>query len=184
MVLYLCMLCGCQNNAVKNGHVPDNKIDSQKVQSGKLNQWTVLVNSDTMVQRIRFGVFCHLCTKHCATMFQYNMVGNANTLLADYTDSYLKKPEMEFNTPIHNDKKMKIAEGIVQHIPHRYVADTSRYAKFGCPDCLDQCGIYFEIQRERSISRYLMDYYGEDNNPDLNAFVKYLLVAIEKLKQP
>ena len=46
----------------------------------------LLATPDTTPDYILFGIFCGECNHDCATMFQYNMIGNANTLLVDNTE--------------------------------------------------------------------------------------------------
>jgi hypothetical protein len=134
---------------------------------------------------IIFGIYCGMCKEHCATMFQYNMMGNAYTLLADYTDSYFKnKGDIKFATSINDRAKIKIAESIVDSIPKRLINSAETYQIFGTPDQTDGCGIYFEFEQDFTISKkFKIDAQTSNLKGDIKDFANFLVKEIRQLKK-
>ncbi len=146
---------------------------------------TIKVNN-TYLDQIIFGIYCGECNKNCATMYCYNMMGNANTLFVDYTDSYFRSNgEINFATQITDRNKFKLASDIVAHIPKYLLTTNKKSEKFGCPDCSDGCGIYFEIlqDRNRIIKKFYIDTDTSQLTGDVKTFSTYLRTTIHKMKK-
>jgi hypothetical protein len=141
------------------------------------------------VEKVVFGIFCGECANNCAIMYSYHMGGNANMFWADYTDSYFKKgvDKMSFKTQVTDLEKYALASDIVKHIPKSLILSNKTTQKFGCPDCTDGCGIYFEITQynentyKRATKRFYIDYSTSELNGEIKEFVEYLKIAIGKL---
>ena len=143
-----------------------------------------VVKNNTKIRRIIFGIYHGECGNHCATMFEYNMMGNVNTLLADYTDSYFKNHgEINFETIINDNRKSLLASSIVEHIPNLLLTTTKDDEVFGCPDCTDGGGIYFEIVTENGIKKFNIDAITSKLSGDVKRFAEFLIPAIEELKK-
>src|SRR5690348_13601888 len=119
-------------------------------------------NSNTQLDYppyITFGVFCGECSGHCATMYHYNMMGNTSTLFVDSTDSYFKNHgKIICKTQIFEIAKFQIVNKLVQGIPKGFLNTKKAEQIFGCPDCADGCGIYFEVGHDTSGSKFYIDY--------------------------
>jgi hypothetical protein len=143
----------------------------------------ITANEDTSLVYIVFGVYCGECMAHnCATMYKYTLIGNTHMLLADYNDSFFKDSgTVVCSTIIQNPKKMDIAYDIVSHIPAQLLLTTKSTDRFGCPDCTDGCGIYFELKRGQAVKKFYIDYQTSQLTGDIKIFAEYLIKAIEKI---
>lgn len=133
---------------------------------------------------IIFGVFCGECSGHCATMYRYNMMGNPNTLLVDSTDSYFKNyGKVVCKTQISDIVKFQVVNKLVQQIPKSFLKTDKVEQTFGCPDCTDDCGIYFELGQGTAVKKFNIDYHTEKLGKevqDFGEFVKETLVQLNK----
>lgn len=133
---------------------------------------------------ILFGMYCGECGSHCATMFLYNIGGNANTLLADYTDSYFNNNgKVICSTPTVDIKKIHLARSIIDKIPSRLLTTSRPQERFGCPDCTDGCGIYFEFGLAGKVKRFAIDTETSKLTPDMKAFSEFLQQVIDDMKK-
>lgn len=141
-------------------------------------------NDNSQVKYVLFGVFCGECSGHCATMFRYNMMGNSNTLFIDSTDSYFKNyGKVVCKTQISDINKFQLINKLVRQIPSRLLASKKLEETFGCPDCTDGCGIYFEIGQYKSIKKIYIDYHTSELSNDIKDFgelIKTTLVGLNK----
>jgi len=75
----------------------------------------------SQIRYVLFGVFCGECSGHCAIMYHYNMMGNANTLFVDSTDSYFKNNgKIICKTQISDINKFLIVNNLVRQIPSSF----------------------------------------------------------------
>jgi hypothetical protein len=131
---------------------------------------------------ILFGVYCGKCTGHCATMYQYN-IGNSNTLFVDTTDSFLKNNEdVICQMQIHDSKKIELAKNVVQKIPDELLTTTEETKRFGCPNCADQCGIYFEIKQKAQVKKFYIDVDTSQLSGNMKSFSEFLKTTINTMK--
>jgi hypothetical protein len=135
---------------------------------------------------IIFGVFCGECSGHCATMYRYNMMGNSNTLFVDNTDSYFKNyGKVVCKTQITDIAKFQIVNKLVQQIPKACLKTDKTEQTYGCPDCTDGCGIYFEIGKGSTPKKFYIDYHIselEKEAKDFGEFVKETLTQLNNKK--
>jgi hypothetical protein len=133
---------------------------------------------------IIFGVFCGECSGHCATMYRYYMMGNSNTLFVDSTDSYFKNNgKVVCKTQINDIAKFQIVNKLVQQIPKTFLKTDKTEQTFGCPDCTDGCGIYFEVGQDTNTKKFYIDYHTNELDKevkDFGEFVKETLVQLNK----
>jgi len=166
---------------------------SKKVLKGQLDfltdndsqrQTIPSVNSQSKndIEQIIFGVFCGECDHNCATMYSYHIGGNSNMLWVDYMDSYFKNggDKMTFGTQITDIKKYELANDIVKHIPDSLLLCKKTSETFGCPDCTDGCGIYFEMIQNRRVKKFYIDYSSSELSGQIKEFAEYLKITIRK----
>jgi len=135
---------------------------------------------------IIFGVFCGECSGNCATMYRYNMMGNSNTLFVDSTDSYFKNyGKVVCKTQINDIAKFQIVNKLVQQIPETFLKSGKTDQTFGCPECTDGCGIYFELGQGTTTKKFYIDYHmggSEEEVKDFSEFIKETLLQLNKRK--
>jgi len=137
---------------------------------------------DKSIDQIIFGVYCGECGNHCATMYRYSMTGNQNSFSVDLTDSYFKnKSEIIFNTYLNDQFHFNIGQEIVSNIPDSLLAFNKSSERFGCPDCTDGCGIYFEITKENKKYKYYIDNQTSQLTGDIKIFAEFLKTKITQL---
>jgi len=180
ILIYLTLTnCGQTQNG-------NDKIGMSKNKS-QLNIDTISKATNQEVKQIAyiiFGVYCCECVNHCATMFQYNCGGNANTLLVDSTDSYFrKKGKVIFDKPINDTKRFYIAQSIFNKIPKQLLTTSKLSETFGCPDCTDGCGIYFEIKQGDRIKKFYIDNQTGKLTGEIKEFGEFLRTIVAKLKE-
>lgn len=131
---------------------------------------------------IIFGIFCGECSAHCATMYHYNMMGNSNTLFVDSTDSYFKnKGRVVFKTSINDIIKFQAVNKLVPRIPKTFLMTDKREQTFGCPDCSDGCGIYFEIGQDKTIKKFYIDFNTNGLDKEVKEFGELIKETVRQL---
>jgi hypothetical protein len=139
---------------------------------------------DRHLAQIIFGFYCGQCSHNCATMYHFNMMGNQNSLSVDYTDSYFKDSgKIIFATQITDIKKSILASEIVRHIPDYLLTTDKSSERFGCPDCTDGCGIYFETIRDTTVKKFYVDTDLSQLTGDIKTFSEYLQTTIHKIEK-
>lgn len=134
---------------------------------------------------IIFGVYCGECMRHCATMYCYNMTGNSTNLFVDSTDSYFKNSgNIVCNTPVTDTGKFQIASTLVQKIPASFSKQGPEEQRFGCPDCTDGCGIYFEWRQAAVTRKFYIDYNTYELDKEVKEFGELIKKSLERLEQP
>ncbi|MEO8710598.1 MAG: hypothetical protein ABI405_00675 [Parafilimonas sp.] len=138
--------------------------------------------SNNNLDYIKFGVYCGECYGHCSTMYEYNMMGNANTLLMDTTESYFKDSgNVICKTVISSRANFDLASNVVKQIPKRLLNSFKSTDRFGCPDCTDGCGIYFEFKRQNEIKKFYIDTDTTQLPNDIKLFGKLLTTTTNEL---
>ncbi|RSK42314.1 hypothetical protein [Hymenobacter perfusus] len=165
------------------------KGNDQSKLSGNNNQVSIDKNYKTtkveafQISSIIFGIYCGECDNHCATMFKYSFGDNSKTLLVDSTDGYFKnKGNVIFDKSINDIKRIRIAQSIFNKIPNQLLTTNKLSESFGCPDCTDGCGIYFEIKQGGRIKKFYIDNQTGQLTGEMKEFAEFLRMAIAKLK--
>jgi hypothetical protein len=116
-------------------------------------------------------------------MYRYNMMGNQNSLFVDSTDSFFNRGDSDivFGTQITDMAAFDVASDIVRHIPDQLLASTKPAEVFGCPDCTDGCGIYFEILKDGMVRKFYIDYQTHSLTGEIKRFAEYLKGAIPRI---
>lgn len=130
------------------------------------------------IDQIIFGVYCGECSGHCATMYCYNLEGNQNSFSIDSTDSFFWRKynngKIMFYT-YRNDKfHFDIGTEIIANIPDTLLNSDKSSQSFGCPDCTDGCGIYFELTRNGETKRFFIDYQTSQLTGEIKVFAEFL----------
>jgi len=132
---------------------------------------------------ILFGIFCGECDGHCATMHQYNIIGNTTTLFVDTTDSYFKNYGVVIcKDQITDQKKIDLANSILAQMPNYLFSSLKLTETFGCPDCTDGCGIYFEFKQDEIVKKFYIDYNSSELSSEMKEFAEFLKATITKLE--
>jgi hypothetical protein len=134
------------------------------------------------VDHFIFGVYCGECSGECATMYRYNMGGNAHTLQVDHTDSFFKQPrEVNCSTPVNDGAKIRLAGEVIDYIPLEILQATEG-KRYGCPDCTDGCGVYFELGMGQQVHRFYLDPHDRNLNQEIKDFTQFLMARTNKLE--
>lgn len=139
---------------------------------------------DTNIDQIIFGVYCGECVNHCATMYRYSMDGNQKTFSIDLTDSYFKNTsEITFNSYLNDQFYFDIGHEIVSNIPDTLLTSNKPSEQFGCPDCSDGCGIYFEITKDSKKQKFYIDNQTSELTGDIKNFAEFIKTKIHQLEK-
>jgi len=155
------------------------QLDSIEIEKKELQ--TII---DTNIDQIIFGVYCGECGNHCATMYRYSMDGNQNSFSVDLTDSYFKnKSEITFNSYLNDQFHFDIGHEIVSNIPNTLLTSNKPSERFGCPDCTDGCGIFFEITKNSKRQKFYIDNQTSELTGDIKNFAEFLKTKINQLEK-
>lgn len=174
--LFSIAVASCTNAVEQNGA---SKIDSTAVDTSRS------VSHSPEYDVVVFGKYCGFCGSNCTNMFQYNMRGNATTLLADTTDGYLKQNgKFQFDWPLPQDRQ-SVANALVKAIPASLANATDTLTRFGCPDCADQCGYFLQTTDAgtQRVRKFQFDTDTAQVPKELRSFVVQLGNAVEQLKR-
>jgi len=134
------------------------------------------------IKQIVFGIYCGECGEHCATMYRYSV--DSNLFAADLTDAYFNDPaSIRFNTPLNDQFHLGIGSDILANIPDTLLNEPLPYKRYGCPDCGDGCGIYFEISRAGQKQQLFIDHQTEALGGQIKIFAEYMNGRIKELRK-
>lgn len=132
-------------------------------------------------EHIIFGRFCGFCNGECAVMYKIDF--KTKRLFADHTESYWKHHngnDLQFATEIDNKSKIEAAMKIPASVPLSILEAKSK-SRFGCPDCADGCGIYFEFKKDGETKSFYIDYQTDQLEGEIKDFADYLRSVIETM---
>jgi hypothetical protein len=176
VILLVITLFACQEQNSKTTSI------TRVEQKDSIASKTEKIIDKNIVEQIIFGEYCGECIDSCAIMYCYNIMGNQNSLFVDYTDSYFgKNRKLKFKTPIIDKDKLAIASQIVKKIPKCLQNSEKLTETYGCPDCTDGCGIYFEIKKETGSYKYYIDTDVSVLKGEIKQFAEYLIENIQNL---
>lgn len=157
-------------------------VKSATQDSGEQTTASVTEGRDGRAERIIFGRYCGKCRYRCATMYQLNMTGTSNTLYMDTTDSFKDNYSTPTcNTPVKDAKKLALANSIVSKIPEQLYRTDETNVRFGCPDCADGCGLYFEITQGKKLKQFYIDTNVGQLKDEMKDFAVALTAVIDQL---
>ena len=122
-----------------------------------------------------FGTYFGHCFGNCSHIYKLEH----KKLYSDEVDYLFPNDELQFSSePIMEQSKIDLAIEIQQAFPAILLMSTDTV--WGCPDCADQGGYYFEWKSELINRRWFVD----TNSEELDAEVhQYLLDLNEKLQR-
>lgn len=182
-IVFMMTLFSCQEPPKVTGPestFPDKNIPKTKrfVSSDSTQRQPYIEQIDHFI----FGVYCGECSGDCATMYRYNMGGNAHTLQVDHTNSFFNQPrEVKCNTPINDGAKIRLAGEVVDYIPLEILQATTD-KRYGCPDCTDGCGVYFELGMGKQVHRFYLDPINIKLDPAIKDFTQLLQARANQLE--
>jgi hypothetical protein len=132
------------------------------------------------VQHIVFGRYCGMCPSGCVKLFKVDPV--SKRLYVDSSEKYFEDygRTLTFPTTAAPKEQYAIAEEVISRIPDSlYLAKDED--RFGCPDCADGCGIYFEIRTAEYRKSFYIDYQTDQLEGYIKPFGEYLKKKLEDL---
>lgn len=175
-LLFLLLLFNCKSNKGSE------KLNYELTQNNNIASKTQLKTEPRIIYVI-YGSFCGECWNNCTKLYRHDLIGNITTFWTDETDSYFEKDKMEFNTKMNKESE-KISYEFINKIPVSILKSTKTRNIYGCPDCTDGCGLYFEYQLDEINSKpiiYEMDYSLADTDGDVKDLGVMIKQTIEKL---
>ncbi|GGH72054.1 hypothetical protein [Phaeocystidibacter marisrubri] len=133
---------------------------------------------------VTYGSFCGHCIEECTRMYSHYLIGNATTFWTDTTDSYFKDGGLRCETEMSRESQ-KIGFELINSIPESILKSDSTRNVFGCPDCNDGCGLYFEFTLDKPNSEpiiYEMEYGLDGTTGEIKQFGERIIRTIEKLE--
>lgn len=134
------------------------------------------------VQHIVFGRYCGFCNSNCARLYKIDIANEK--LFIDSSDSFKKDygKTLSFPSTPAPASQYKALEEVVSRIPDSlFLAPNEE--RFGCPDCADGCGIFFEIQTPAYRKYFYIDYQTEQLEGYIKPFGEYLKKKIVELEK-
>ena len=111
-------------------------------------------------------------------------MGNSNTLFVDSTDSYFKNNgKVICKTQINDVAKFQIVNRLVQQIPTTFLKTDKPEQTFGCPDCTDGCGIYFEVGQDTTTKKFYIDYHTSELDKEVKEFGEFIKETLVQLNK-
>jgi epoxyqueuosine reductase QueG len=90
-------------------------------------------------------------------MYRINLNNYKEKFLIDSSDSFFKNQgKIHFDKNYSDDKKVDLAKSIIAQIPNSFFKAMNKNT-FGCPDCSDGCGVYFEFRNKGEIKKFYID---------------------------
>lgn len=160
-------------------------VDTNKKRIEIKNIDTTTISSriiNARIDNIIFGRYCGECGGECATMYKYDYL--RNKLLVDHSDSYFKnRDNITFANNILNKNKIDLVVKIIDSIPAILYSNSNLRDRYGCPDCADGCGIYFEFKLGKIIRKYDIDYQTSQLNGEIKIFAEFLKRMIKEVEK-
>jgi hypothetical protein len=134
---------------------------------------------------VKYGKFCGECGTNCTQMYHHFLIGNITTFWTDKTDSYFSKSGLKCETEMSRESQ-KISFELINHIPKSIITTDSTKNVFGCPDCDDGCGLYFEFQLDTPNAKpvvFIMENSLNNTSGEIKEFGERIKRTIEQLKK-
>jgi hypothetical protein len=167
----------------EEGNNPDNEKSEMvfNMEGYKKDSFQLAHEDKAAIRSIIFGVYCGECGSNCATMYGY-IAGNAQMFLVDSSDSYFhNKGEIKFAQSVNDHRRSNLAKTVIKQIPNKLLTTTKLVERFGCPDCTDGCGIYFELTQGNSVKKFYIDYNTLQLSAEIKKFAEFLKTTINQL---
>ncbi len=151
--------------------------------SGAKKKKTTAENEPRIVY-IAYGSYCGECGYDCTKMYKHYLIGNTTTFWTDKTDSYFSDSGLKFETKMSRESE-KYSFELIDKIPKLVLETKNLRNNFGCPDCDDGCGLYFEYQLDEPNSKpiiYDMEYGLNGTTGEIKEFGEKIKSTIRELE--
>ncbi len=178
--LLLILIYCCADNKSEDKVTIIEKEHSISIDSA-LNQKVTL----SRIQYVTYGYYCGECDGDCTRMYRHYLTGNVTTFWTDKTDSYFSDEGLKFDTKMTRESE-KIGLELISKIPESILNTTTTVNNYGCPDCDDGCGLYFEFQFDKLYSKpiiFEMEYGLNNTTAEIKEFGILIIRTIEKLEK-
>lgn len=158
------------------------KLDNELTENAIISK--TQLETEPRIIYIVYGSFCGECVFDCAKLYRHDLIGNISTFWTDKTDSYFENSGLKFDTRM-NQESEKISSEFISKIPASILKVKTTKNIYGCPDCNDGCGMYFEFQLAEVNSKpiiYEMDYSLADTKGDVEKLGEMIKQTIQKLE--
>lgn len=138
-----------------------------------------------IISYVTYGYYCGECTVECTKMYNHFLKGFRTTFWTDTTDSYFSDDGLKFETKMTREAE-KIGFEIIDNIPDQFLKTESARNIFGCPDCNDGCGLYFEFLLSEFDSKpivFEMEYDLSNTSGEIKEFGELIKSTISKLER-
>jgi hypothetical protein len=176
-IIVLLFLSGCQteNTPTEKSKEVINNVKPEEIETPETPR----------VIYIKYGKFCGECGSNCTQMYHHYLIGNTTTFWTDKTDSYFSKTGLKCETEMSRESE-KISFDLINQLPKSILnADSSRNI-YGCPDCDDGCGLYFEYQLDTPNSEpvvFIMENSLNNTSGEIKELGEAIKRTIELLKK-
>jgi hypothetical protein len=180
-IIILICFSGCKSD---NGYSNPNSVEISKIKSNQN------LKSDSISPRIiyvKYGKFCGECGTNCTQMYHHFLIGNTTTFWTDKTDSYFSSTGLICETKMNRESE-KLSFDLINNIPDSILKSKTPINSFGCPDCDDGCGLYFEFKLDEENSEpiiYKMPWDLSNTSgytKELGEIIKKTVVSLKKYR--
>ncbi|PCJ67303.1 MAG: hypothetical protein COA58_03005 [Bacteroidetes bacterium] len=164
----------------KNDHTTEQTLTRISVDSIVVNK-----EIEPRIMYVIYGYYCGECDNECTKLYKHYLTGNSTTFWTDKSDSYFSDKGLRFETKMNRESE-KIGFDVVSNIPKSMLKTDSTNNVYGCPDCADGCGLYFEFKLEELNSQpivYRMEYDLINSPSDVKEFGELIKSTVEKLEK-
>ncbi|MEO1627795.1 MAG: hypothetical protein AAFV25_21785 [Bacteroidota bacterium] len=121
-----------------------------------------------------FGTFYGECIGNCTTVFKLT----STQLFADDLDQGLPE-DLPFQSDPLEDAKYQSAKMLLDDFPGDLLGSDKRV--YGCPDCGDQGGFYFQLKRGEQVDIWRVDTWDEEQSGEIVAYKKAVREVMDGL---
>ena len=178
-IIILICFYGCKSD---KGNSNPKSVEISQIQS-KEN-----LKIDSISPRIiyvKYGKFCGECGTNCTQMYHHFLIGNTTTFWTDKTDSYFSKTGLICETKMNRESE-KLSFDLINNIPDSILKSKTLINNYGCPDCDDGCGLYFEFKLDDENSKpiiYKMPWDLRNTSGQVNELAEIIKKTIVNLKE-
>lgn len=127
------------------------------------------------VDYFSFGKAYGFCIGNCATFFQIR----GDKIYPDDMERY-NQTDMKFKPEPLGFEEYNAAHKLIEDFPSYLAKNPDK--TFGCPDCVDQGGIYIEIKEDGQVKRWNFDTSISSLPAEIRDYVQEVSEVIDNLK--
>lgn len=153
---------------------------SQKEKEIKISNQTIDDKFDYLI----FGKYCAEGNQNYTHIYKFDF--NRNEFWLDNSGDFWDKKkgieQLNFTEKIDADSLKFLSEEIKNKIPNTLLITKNSISTFGCPDCWDQCGIFFQFKKNLEVKSFYFDTQTKDfENIEIKKFAEFLNQKSETL---